>query len=220
MKRSVFWETFSEFWRPSTHTVPQGQCVWEWSLSVPLVSQAAGEASVLLCLGRQGGNTKQNCFLLYMRIGEGNGTPLQYSWLKNPMDGGAWWATVHGVTKSWTRLRDFPFPYVKIFLEWKSILFENKWWKGATPESSTILCNICGLPDNTSRMMLGKADRADLRHPVGVIISLLVPPNHCAPPAMPLSILGHLHWPLVRHWELSLAILFFFHFPRRIYWNV
>ena len=32
--------------------------------------------------------------------GEGNGTPLQYSCLKNPMDGGAWWAAVHGVTKS------------------------------------------------------------------------------------------------------------------------
>ena len=36
--------------------------------------------------------------------GEGNGNPLQYSCLENPMEGGAWWATVHGVTKSWTRL--------------------------------------------------------------------------------------------------------------------
>ena len=35
--------------------------------------------------------------------GEGNGSPLQYSCLENAMDGGAWWATVHGVTKSWTR---------------------------------------------------------------------------------------------------------------------
>ena len=34
--------------------------------------------------------------------GEGNGKPLQYSCLDNPMDGGAWWATVHGVAKSWT----------------------------------------------------------------------------------------------------------------------
>ena len=34
--------------------------------------------------------------------GEGNGNPLQYSCLENPMDGGAWWATVHGVTKGWT----------------------------------------------------------------------------------------------------------------------
>ena len=41
--------------------------------------------------------------------GEGNGNPLQYPCLENHMDGGAWWATVHGVTKSWTRLRDFTF---------------------------------------------------------------------------------------------------------------
>ena len=34
--------------------------------------------------------------------GDGNGNPLQYSCLENPMDRGAWWATVHGVTKSWT----------------------------------------------------------------------------------------------------------------------
>ena len=34
------------------------------------------------------------------RYGEGNGNPLQYSCLENSMDGGAWWATVHGVTKS------------------------------------------------------------------------------------------------------------------------
>ena len=39
--------------------------------------------------------------------GEGNGNPLQYSCLENPMDGGTWWATVHGVTKSWTRLSEF-----------------------------------------------------------------------------------------------------------------
>ena len=43
--------------------------------------------------------------------GEGNSTPLQYSCLANPMDGRAWWATVHGVAKSQTRLSDFPFTF-------------------------------------------------------------------------------------------------------------
>ena len=43
--------------------------------------------------------------------GEGNGTPLQYSCLENPMDGGAWWAAVHGDAKSWTRLSDFTFTF-------------------------------------------------------------------------------------------------------------
>ena len=40
--------------------------------------------------------------------GEGNGNPLQYYCLENPMDRGAWKATVYGVAKSWTRLSDFP----------------------------------------------------------------------------------------------------------------
>ena len=43
--------------------------------------------------------------------GEGNGTPLQYSCLANPMDGGGWWAAVHGVAKSRTRLSDFTFTF-------------------------------------------------------------------------------------------------------------
>ena len=43
--------------------------------------------------------------------GEGNGTPLQYSCLENPMDGGAWWAAVLGVAKSRTQLSDFTFTF-------------------------------------------------------------------------------------------------------------
>ena len=49
--------------------------------------------------------------------GEGNGSPIQYSCLENPMDGGAWWAAVHGVTKSWTRLSDFTF-FLSFFPIW------------------------------------------------------------------------------------------------------
>ena len=41
-----------------------------------------------------------------MSPGEGNGNPLQYSRLRNPMDRGAWWATGHGVSKSQTQLKD------------------------------------------------------------------------------------------------------------------
>ena len=43
--------------------------------------------------------------------GEGNGNPLQYSCLENPMDGGAWCAAVHGVAKSGTQLSDFTFTF-------------------------------------------------------------------------------------------------------------
>ena len=44
-------------------------------------------------------------------VREGNGTPLQYPRLENPMDGGGWWATVHGVAKSRIRLSDFTFTF-------------------------------------------------------------------------------------------------------------
>ena len=52
-------------------------------------------------------------YILYvcLYIGEGNGTPLQHSCLGYPMDRGAWWAAVHGVAKSWTRLSDFTFTF-------------------------------------------------------------------------------------------------------------
>ena len=52
-----------------------------------------------------------NLTVLGCVLGEDNGTPLQYSCLENPMDGGAWWAPVHGVAKSGTRLSDFTFNF-------------------------------------------------------------------------------------------------------------
>ena len=57
---------------------------------LPAIIGDAGDVGLILWLGRS--------------PGEGNGNPLQYSCLENPMDREAWWATVHGVTKSWTRL--------------------------------------------------------------------------------------------------------------------
>ena len=48
---------------------------------------------------------------------EGNGTPLQYSCLENPLDGRAWWAAVHGVTKGQTQLSDFTFTFHFLALE-------------------------------------------------------------------------------------------------------
>ena len=52
-----------------------------------------------------------NTDFLDLNIGEGNCTPLQYSCLENPMDGGAWKAAVHGVTGGRTRLSDFTFMF-------------------------------------------------------------------------------------------------------------
>ena len=48
---------------------------------------------------------------VYVYFGEGNGTPLRYTCLENPVDGGVWWAAVHGVAGSWTRLSNFTFSF-------------------------------------------------------------------------------------------------------------
>ena len=52
-----------------------------------------------------------NSLEVFFSSGEGSGTPLQCSCLENPMDGGAWWAVVHGVAKSRTQLSDFTFTF-------------------------------------------------------------------------------------------------------------
>ena len=54
---------------------------------------------------------------MYVSVGEGNGNPLQYSCLENPMAGGAWQAAVHGVAQSRTQLSDFSFPFH--FHDWR-----------------------------------------------------------------------------------------------------
>ena len=56
-----------------------------------------------------GSHEDDYCYLFVYSFKRGNGNPLQYSCLENPMDGGAWWATVHGVAKSQTRLNDLTF---------------------------------------------------------------------------------------------------------------
>ena len=59
-------------------------------------------------------------------FGEGNGTPLQYSSLENPMDRRAWWAAVHGVAKSRTRLSDFNFMHWRRKWQPTPVLFPGK----------------------------------------------------------------------------------------------
>ena len=58
--------------------------------------------------------------------GEVNGNPLQYSCLENSMDGGAWWATVQGVAKSQTRLGDFTFTLMCIYIYKYTYVVEKK----------------------------------------------------------------------------------------------
>ena len=63
--------------------------------------------------------------------GEGNGSPLQYSCLENFMDWAAWWATVHGVTNSQTRLSDFTFTFHTVY-----------WYTFWEPQTIVIFKNV------------------------------------------------------------------------------
>ena len=67
-------------------------------------------ADCCTCITSFAHHNRDYCYLqVHTKSGEGNGTPLQYSCLGNPMDGGAWWAAVHVVPKSRTRLSNFTF---------------------------------------------------------------------------------------------------------------
>ena len=79
--------------------------------------------------------------------GEGNGTPLQYSCLENPMGGGAWWAAVHGVARSQTRLSNFTFTFHLTALE-----------KEMAPHSSVLAWRIPGTGEPDGLPSMGSHD--------------------------------------------------------------
>ena len=82
-----------------------------------------------------------NC---YRDFREGNGTPLQYSCLENPMDGGAQWAAVHGVAKSRTRLSDFTFTFHFHALE-KEMATHSSVLAWRIPGTGSLVgCRLCG----------------------------------------------------------------------------
>ena len=76
--------------------------------------------------------------------GEGNGNPLQHSCLENPVDGGAWWAAIHGVARSWTRLSDFTFTFHFYALE-KEMATHSSVLAWRIPEMGSLVgCRLWG----------------------------------------------------------------------------
>ena len=76
-------------------------------LGLSLPGKSHGQRSLVGCSpwGLKESNTTERLHFSLSCIGEGNGNPLQCSWLENPWDGGAWWAAIYGVTQSRTRLK-------------------------------------------------------------------------------------------------------------------
>ena len=83
-------------------------------------------------------------FYHYINVIVLNGTPLQYSCLENPMDGGVWWAAVHGVANSQTRLSDFTFTFHFHALE-----------KAMATHSSTLAWKIPGTEESGGLQSMG-----------------------------------------------------------------
>ena len=97
---------------PPQHPLPFLSLFGEHNISIsrqeyPFLSKN----SFLPCKDRENLRHKKYKWNGTTKRGEGDGTPLQYFCLENPMDGGAWWAAVHGVAKSRTRLSDFTFAF-------------------------------------------------------------------------------------------------------------
>ena len=83
-------------------------------------------------------------FLVHISSEKAIGTPLQYSCLEGPMGRGAWWAAVHGVAKSWTRLRDFTFTF-----------HFHAWEKEMATHSSVLAWRIPGTGEPGGMLSMG-----------------------------------------------------------------
>ena len=96
-------------------TVWKGKKIWQWNMSLPgwkvpsmLLGKSRGQ---LLILQKERSGWAKAEIMLNCGCVWCSDIPLQHSCLENPMDGGAWWAAVHGVTKSQTQLSDFTFTF-------------------------------------------------------------------------------------------------------------
>ena len=99
----IYWSLTRHIRRRQWHPTP-----------VLLPGKSHGWRSLVGCSlwGRKESNTTVTfTFTSILYIGEGNGNPLQYCCLENPMDGGPWWAAVHGIAKSQAWLSDFTFTF-------------------------------------------------------------------------------------------------------------
>ena len=130
-----------------------------WSLFSPL------DTSIAECCSYFGSCIAFLLQLLIIALREGNGTPLQYSCLEIPMDGGAWWAAVHGVAKGLTWLSDFTFIFHFHALE-----------KEMTTHSSVLAWRIPGTGEPGGLPPMGSHrvgnDWSDLAAAAAVVIAL------------------------------------------------
>ena len=106
---------FIELAMPSNHLI-----LCHPLLLLPSIFSASGSFQMSQLLASAGQSIEVSASISVLPR---NGNPLQYSCLENPMDGGAWWATLHRVAKSWTQLSDF----TSTFNEHTGLIFRMDW---------------------------------------------------------------------------------------------
>ena len=135
----------------STHGIFQGR-IQKWhpisySRYLPNPGIDWNLFSCISCIGRQilyhWHHLESLCICMYV-CGEDNGTPFQYSCLRNPIDREAWWVTVHGITRSRTWLKDFTFSFHFHVLE-----------KGMSTHSSILVWRIPGMEEPGGQPSMG-----------------------------------------------------------------
>ena len=104
----IDWETLADFIFLGSKITADGDCSHEIKRCLLLGRKVMTNLDSIL---KSRDITLSTKVSLVKAIGEGNGIPLQYSCLENTLDGGYWWAALHGVTNSRTRLSDFPFTF-------------------------------------------------------------------------------------------------------------
>ena len=111
---------------------------------------------------------------IYLGLGEGNGTPLQYSCLENPMDRGAWQAVVYGIVKSRTRLSDFTFTFHVHALE-KEMATHSVFLPGESQgQGSLVSCSLWG------RTELDTTEATQQRQHLLIIVNKCFPGLKCS----------------------------------------
>ena len=137
----------SEYWEGSNHIYYRGWCrLWFFGFFLTIILNKFWQSHI-----SGWWMTDINGILAYY-FGESNGTPLQYSCLENSMDGGAWWAAVHGVEKSRTRLSDFTFTFLFHALE-----------KEIATHSSVLAWRIPGTGESGGLLSMGSQSRTRLK---------------------------------------------------------
>ena len=115
-----------QYWRFSFSISPSNEYSGRISFRMDWLDLLAVQGTLKSFLQR---HSSEASIIQHSIIREGKDTPLQYSHLENPRDGGAWWAAIYGVAQSWTQLKQFSSSSSSSFLYSSTLISIHDYWK-------------------------------------------------------------------------------------------